>query len=514
MILSLILKNGQEYTELNKINLNGTPFTLSSEDFTIEKNFSEKSNGDGAEEIGQRRIESTRLRIRGDWAATTDAEFYAKINPLIKAANATAYLRDAELGSTLSVVPRGITIDHDNGAYRRNGTYSLSFERLDPSWKSDTESTKDIYAFASVPNYDVIDSATAETRSKITVVPKDALALAELEIYSAVPGYNGELDDIKGVIALQDDVVPAGRGLVIDNILGLCYTSPIESPTDLDMDMWNTLDVRTGADQWEAEVGNDITSTYSAAAGGQFGNALEVPQGEVNIVLTPTTMVESKTSFAFWYTPDYDAGTNGGQSEGIGLFSIGDGNEAIWFTPYSRGSFLGAGLEGWSSYTDSYTTTSFGFATGVPMHIAFTTHVYMDDPSDIDSVRICDIVAYKNNVELYTLQMNLGNSYYPSIGDNINIGVDWYNTDAAQDCGGPKGLIENIMVWNGELRTDFPLTQTPYTNRVTDEDRIDVRSKIISGTSFFKQEPGENGITVSAPTDVNANFAWNDRDYV
>ena len=220
-MISLILNDGTEYTELNKIGTSGAAYSIPREDFNLERNFYAKSNNDGSEEIGQRRIESTSLSIRGDWCAETDDEFREKINSLIQAFNKASFIKE-EL-RVLKVIPRSYDISYDRGCFRRNGTYSLSFERIDPTWQNIAETTRDIFVVPNVLTYDIFEIGNAFIRSVIEFRPSSPGELGTVEIVSRVPGTAGVPDIILGTIVLEGITLDSGWYLVIDNIKGECY---------------------------------------------------------------------------------------------------------------------------------------------------------------------------------------------------------------------------------------------------------------------------------------------------
>lgn len=240
-MITFVLRNGAEFSTISR--LSGSAFTLGDESFGMQKNYSDKSNNPGSEEIGQRRVESTTIVIRGDWAATTDLEFTQSLNPLIAAFHETIYIKDTETNRILQVAPKEATVDHDKGAFRRSGSFNLSFERMSPAWEDILTSTATFTIPGSGVTYDTISIGDAETRVRIEIIP-DTLALTEVEIVSMTPGQNGFPDRVLGVLSLVNEgaeICPANRGIVVDNINGLCYTSPKTGTTVTDE---NRIDIR------------------------------------------------------------------------------------------------------------------------------------------------------------------------------------------------------------------------------------------------------------------------------
>ena len=238
-MISLILRNGEEFSGISLMSTTEEAFLYGEENYNYQTNFSPKSNEPGSEEIGQRRLESNLITLTGDWVSDTDANYVTLLNSLVAAYEETLYIKDPILLRKLNVAPVSFDIIHDLGCHRRSGKCIFKFSRLSPAWESLVLSTDSFIIPASGVSYDSIDINYSETRVKIIIVPVTTSDILELEIISLLPGVNGVKDRILGVIVLQNplgNICPSGRGIVIDNVNGLCYTSPISGNTVTDLD--------------------------------------------------------------------------------------------------------------------------------------------------------------------------------------------------------------------------------------------------------------------------------------
>ena len=224
-MLTFIQRNGAVFTGISL--MPGSAFTISSEPFSFDKNTSPKSNEAGAEEIGQRRIESSDIQIRADFACQTDSEYRTLINTAIASFHETIYINDTETNSKLSVAPKGVDIDYDDGCFRRSGQVSFKFERMSPFWESNTVSEATFPVASGGVTYNTVNFGNCETRSRIVILPETDLT--SVDLVSLVQGINSYPDRIVGVVSIADDgavICDDGRGIVINNVTGECYTSP------------------------------------------------------------------------------------------------------------------------------------------------------------------------------------------------------------------------------------------------------------------------------------------------
>jgi hypothetical protein len=458
-MIILVLRNGATFDTISRIGLRA--FRIPNESFDFEKNYSDKSNEPGSEEIGQRRLESNKITIRGEWIATDDGGYRDSLNPLVAAFHETAYIRDTETGSQLKVVPESFEINHDNGCFRRSGDFSLSFARISTTWEAIAESVQSFTVPGGSATFDTVDFGDSETRTRIEIIP-DA-NLTSLDVVSLVPGTGDAADRIVGVLSLSNNgssICDFGRGLVIDNINGKCFTGELSPAVGVDYANGNDGDL-------DSPTFNSIAS-YNVNL--PFNVQMDSNQFYFNVLIGDYEWRITADTIPGNYVPTYYLTA---ENNGLGVYG------QVILRPPNEWNTFGFNIGNYEP-TDPFSPVTLYFPKGSDDNILGGSISFIFDQSAFE-------FAFNGNTSDIVIATD-GSVYKNSISfENLVVDKD----GVVGPAGGAAITQPSIL----------PLTQ------------LDIRQYIQPGTSFFRQGVGSNAfsITTNAGTDATAHVKWRER---